>query len=413
MKAWRRAALALGLLWALTAAFLVRDRLREIRPLQIESPPLKTDTEPSRRVLAATDWGDLPSWANHDPLPALAAFRRSCAAWARQPPERDVAQGAWAGQIADWLPACAALEAADGPKLARELFEREFRPWKVLDGEQRLGLFTGYYEPLLHGSLRRRPPYTAPLYRPPGDLVTLDLGRFRSDLAGRRIAGRYRGGRFEPFPDRRAIEAGALAGRGLELAWVDDPVDAFFLHIQGSGRVELAEGGVLRLGYAGQNGQPYHAIGRELIDRGALEPAEVSMQSIRRWLTEHPAEAPEILETNPSYVFFRRLEGEGPIGSQGVALTPGRSLAVDRSFLPLGAPLFLEALAPSPDPADPDRTLRRLMVAQDTGGAIRGPVRGDVFWGAGEDAATVAGRMRHRGRLWLLLPRAVQPTPDD
>jgi membrane-bound lytic murein transglycosylase A len=283
-------------------------------------------------------------------------------------------------------------------------------------GVEREGLFTGYYEPELRGSRRRHGPYQTPLYREPGDLIQVDLGAFREDLEGRRIAGRIVGGRLEPYHDRRSIDRGALAGRDLELVWVDDPVDAFFLQVQGSGRIVLEDGTVLRVGYDAQNGHPYTAIGRELVERGEMPLEEVSLQSIRRWLEAHPEEAPDLMATNASYVFFRMLGGAGPLGSLGVPLTPGRSVAVDPRFLPLGAPVWLAgsmpalpdevASGPSTEPTEPigSLPLRRLLVAQDTGGAIRGPVRGDVFWGAGERAEAVAGRMKHPGRLWLLLP---------
>ncbi|HEX6977888.1 MAG TPA: MltA domain-containing protein, partial [Alphaproteobacteria bacterium] len=198
------------------------------------------------------------------------------------------------------------------------------------------------------------------------------------------------------------IDEGALEGRNLELVWVADPIDAFFLHIQGSGRVRLADGSTIRVGYAAQNGHPYLAIGRPLIDRGAIPKDKVSMQSIRAWLAANPDEAERIMWLNASYVFFRELEGEGPLGAQGVPLTPGRSLAVDRRHIPLGAPIWLDTTLPT----EGTPPFRRLMVAQDTGGAIRGPLRGDVFWGHGSDAAERAGRMRSTGRMWILLPRA-------
>ena len=200
--------------------------------------------------------------------------------------------------------------------------------------------------------------------------------------------------------------------RDLELVWVDDAVAAFFLHIQGSGRVELADGDTMRVGYDGQNGHAYTAIGRELVARSELALEEVSLQSIRAWLQDHPESAEEIMNTNRSFVFFRELRGEGPVGSQGVALTPRRSLAVDRRFLPLGVPMWIDATAPSAALGEPDRPLRRLMVSQDTGGAIRGPVRGDVFWGHGPEAEQIAGRMKHQGRVWVLLPAGVEPAPE-
>ena len=238
-----------------------------------------------------------------------------------------------------------------------------------------------------------------PLYTQPRDLVMVDLGRFRDDLRGRRVAGRVRGGSLDVYDDRQAIAAGSLAGRGLEIVWVDDAVDAFFLHIQGSGRIELDDGSVLRVGYSAQNGHSYHAIGRTLIDLGEMELAEVSLQSIDAWLRANPDRAAEVMATNPSYVFFREIRGEGPVGAQGVALTTERSLAVDRLHLPLGVPVWLDAMVPAAAPEAPDERRQWLLVAQDTGGAIRGAVRGDVYWGSGERAKSIAGRMAHRGRV--------------
>ena len=242
-----------------------------------------------------------------------------------------------------------------------------------------------------------------PLYARPRDLVAADLGAFSGEFRGRSIAGRVERGRLVPYADRAAIEKGALVGRGLELVWVDDPVDAFFLEIQGSGRVHLDEGSVMRVGYAGKNGHAYTAIGRVLVKMGALELEAVTMGSIRAWLAANPAKARDVLIKNRSFVFFREIQGPGPIGAQGVALSAGRSLAVDRKFLPLGVPLFVAA----DDPAGRLAPVRRLMVAQDTGGAIRGPVRGDIFFGHGARAAANAGQARLRGRYWILLPVSV------
>jgi len=314
------------------------------------------------------------------------------------------------------------LGGSAGEREVRQLIERELvavpvsgegsaggpgRPGAASGWARRIGLFTGYFEPLLHGSRTRSERYNVPLHAQPPDLVSVDLGSFRSDLRGRRVAGKVQGTRLEPYDDRKAIDSGSLEGRGLELVWVDDAVDAFFLQIQGSGRIELDDGTVLRVGYAGQNGHPYHAIGRTLIDRGELSRSEVSLQSIEAWLREHPGRAPEVMATNASYVFFRVIRGEGPIGAQGVALTPERSLAVDRRYLPYGVPVWLDAMTPSADAEAPAERRQWLLVAQDTGGAIRGAVRGDVFWGAGERARAIAGRMAHRGRYWVLTPRHV------
>jgi peptidoglycan lytic transglycosylase A len=363
---------------------------------------------PDRLVLRPAVFSDLPGWGEDALEEALAAFRRSCARIAVLPAGEALGEAGLAGRATEWQEVCAAAILVPGRdrRTAWAFFERAFLPVAASNHGERSGLFTGYYEPTLHGSRKRGGRYTVPLYRRPPELVTVDLGLFRDEWKGRRIAGEISRGALVPYPDRAAIRAGALAGRGLELAWVDDPIDAFFLEIQGSGRIELAEGGAMRVGYAAQNGQPYFAVGRDLVERGALKPEEVSLQSIRAWLLAHPGEAPQVMARNRSYVFFEEQRGEGPLGAERVILTPGRSLAVDLQYLPLGIPVWLDGRAPAAREGAPDRPLRRLLVAQDTGGAIRGPVRGDVFWGHGEEAAAVAGRMRHPGRIWLLLPRS-------
>jgi membrane-bound lytic murein transglycosylase A len=254
--------------------------------------------------------------------------------------------------------------------------------------------------PELKGSRQKNAAYHVPIYRVPDDLVTADLGLFKPDLKGVQIVGKVEKGKLKPYDNRAEIDAGALADRGFEILYVDDPIDAFFLHIQGSGRVVMEDGTKVSIGYAGTNGQPYVAIGRGLVDSGALGKDDVSMQSIRKWLADHPGEAEKTMEANPSYVFFRELPGDAALGAQGVALTPERSLAVDHRFLPYGLPLWLDAEAP-----DSSERLRRLMIAQDTGGAIKGPVRGDFFWGFGHGAGEMAGRMKSKGRYFLLLPR--------
>ncbi|HVR95551.1 MAG TPA: MltA domain-containing protein [Thermoanaerobaculia bacterium] len=359
-----------------------------------------------RLVLEPAGFADLPGWGRDTVADALPALLRSCRRILALPPEGEMG---FAGTAAQWRPACTAAAAvpAGNQAAARAFFEAHFRPVAITNDGYPLGLFTGYYEPLLHGSRKRGGRFQVPLYVRPPELVMVDLGEFREELRGQRIAGTVEEGRLVPFPDRTKIESGALAGRDLELVWVDDPIDAFFLQIQGSGRIRLAEGGEMRVGYAAQNGHPYFAIGKDLIEREALEPEEVSMQSIRQWLEAHPKEASEVMTRNASYVFFQEIEGEGPLGAEGVALTPGRSLAVDRKYLPFGLPVWLSAGVPSAKEDQPDGKLRRLLVAQDTGGAIQGPVRGDVFWGHGEEAAAIAGRMKHRGRLWALLPKTV------
>jgi membrane-bound lytic murein transglycosylase A len=367
-----------------------------------------------RLVLKPAAFQDLPGWRDDAVGEALPAFLRSCARIAALPdgaPVSDKGGEASAGKAEDWRPVCA--EAARLPpgdrEAARRFFETRFQPWAARNNRNPLGLFTGYYEPLLHGSRRRHGRYTVPLYGRPPELVMVDLGRFRDDLRGKRIAGKVEKGSLVPFADRKEIDEGALAGRKLEIVWVDDPVDAFFLQVQGSGRVELAEGGEMRVGYAAQNGRPYTSIGKALIQSRALNPETVSLQTIRAWLEAHPDKIDDVLEKDASYVFFQEVKGEGPMGAEGVPLTPGRSMAVDLNYLPLGVPLWLSAGVPAPEAGQPDRKLHRLLIAQDTGGAIRGPVRGDLFWGFGPEAEALAGRMKHRGKLWVLLPRGVRP----
>jgi len=377
-------------------------------------PTARPEPQPPRLDLAPVSFEALAGWQDDDPSEALVAFRRSCETIRDQPDDQPVGRSPIAGRVGDWRPICedaAALPRGSSGTVARAFFERWFVPYRVSDRGDPEGLFTGYYEPLLHGSRRPGGRYTIPLHGPPPDLVRIDLGRFNPDLAGRWIAGRVADGSFVPYYPRGAIENGALAADRLELVWVDDPIDKFFLQIQGSGRVRLDDGSLIRVGYAAQNGHPYRAIGRDLIEIGALSRDQVSMQTIRAWLEANPAAARKIMDRNRSYVFFEEQrildEDEGPLGAQGVPLTAGRSLAVDLRFLPLGAPVWLETTAPFPEGEGP---LRRLMIAQDTGGAIDGVVRGDVFWGAGDRAEAIAGRMKSQGRYDLLLPRALAPT---
>ncbi len=361
---------------------------------------------PDRLVLRPASFADLPGWQQDQVSQALPALLRSCGPRLRQPKDRRLGL---AGSSGDWAEACAAAQALPGgdDAAARQFFETYFRPVQVTNRGAARGLFTGYFEISVNGSLTRSARYHVPLYLRPPDLVAVDLGDFRPEWKGQRLAGRVVGGALKPYPDRSAIVAGALADRGLELVWLDDPVDAFFLEVQGSGRVTLDSGGELAVGYAAQNGRPYVSIGRELIVRGDMQRGQVSLQTLRAWLAAHPDQAQDVMNLNPSYVFFRRLRGDGPLGAEGVALTPGRSLAVDRHYLPLGVPVWLDATRPAVDDQAPDQPLQRLLVAQDTGGAIRGPVRGDVFWGHGADAAAIAGRMQNTGRYWLLLPKVV------
>lgn len=348
--------------------------------------------------LTRATFGDLPGWTRDDPSAALPALLKSCSVLLKAPDDQAVGI---AGLVADWRGPCAdAAQAPPGdPSAARALFERDFVPFRAANNDQTDGLFTGYYEAELHGSLTPDDHFKTPLYRRPTDLVSVDLGQFRPSLKGERIAGKVSNGKLVPYATRSEIEAGALAGHGLELAWVDDPVDAFFLAVQGSGRVILPDGQVMRVGYDGENGQPYVTIGRVLASQGV--PADqITMPFLRRWIADHGPDGTALMDKNPSYIFFRQLKGDGPMGAQGVALTPGRSAAVDRGFVPLGLPFWVD----TSDPVEPSGRLQRLFVAQDVGGAIRGPVRADLFFGYGPEAANHAGLMKGKGSSWLLLP---------
>jgi membrane-bound lytic murein transglycosylase A len=362
-------------------------------------------------TLEPATFANLPGWREDAVEEAVPALLRSCKRIAALADSASISDEAFAGKAADWKPLCAqaARLPAKDREAARRFFETGFQPWAALNNRNPLGLFTGYYEPLLHGSRKRHGRYTVPLYAKPPELVMVDLGKFREEFKGKRIAGAVKDGALVPFADRKAIDEGALAGRKLEIVWVDDPVGAFFLHVQGSGRVRLEDGTEVRVGYAAQNGHSYRSVAREMIDRGLLDRDRASMQTIRAWMDAHPEQRDEILQTDASFVFFQEVKGEGPMGAEGVPLTPGRSMAVDLKFMPMGVPLWLSAGVPDPREGRPDQHLHRLMVAQDTGGAIRGPVRGDLFWGFGDEAAAVAGRMKHRGRYWVLLPKTVKP----
>jgi membrane-bound lytic murein transglycosylase A len=345
---------------------------------------LGRDTGPTRFVVAPVGFERLSGWGKDRLSAAMPAFLKSCARFLTRADAAAldaIAMSADFGRVGDWRALCEAAEAlpAGDDAAARRFFEAGFVPLAVADYESREGLFTGYYEIELNGSRRKRGRSQTPIYR---KLPDLGLGH---------------------FPTRAEIEDGVLAGRGLELLWVDDPIDAFFLQIQGSGRVRLSGGGTVRVGYDGQNGHPYVAVGRLLIERGAISRDKLTMATIRAWMKQYPEAGAALRRENPSFVFFREISGDGPIGAEGAVLTPERSIAVDRAFIGLGIPLWLEA----DERFAAAESVRRLVVAQDTGGAIKGPVRGDIFWGTGNAAADRAGVMNARGRYYLLLPRSV------
>lgn len=366
--------------------------------------PLKKD----KLILSAVGFQDLAGWRDDDLTAFLPSMMRSCDKLLTLPDNRSLGADNLAGVASDWKELC--RQAQTLPKATediRQFFEANFTPLALGNNQEKHGLFTGYYEASLNGHTQKTARYKYPLHLRPQELVMVDLGRFRADLKGRRIAGKVIDGKLIPFANRRAIDKGALDNRALELVWVDSEIDAFFLQIQGSGIVEMADGSLLRIGYAGQNGHPYFAIGKELISNGSISREKMSMQAIRNWLEQNPDKNREIMHLNKSYVFFRELNGAGPLGAQNVALTPERSLAVDRKWIPLGVPVWLAAAVPAENPAHEDLPFAKLMMAQDTGGAIRGPVRGDVFWGHGKRAYEIAGRMKAEGQVWMLLPNSV------
>jgi membrane-bound lytic murein transglycosylase A len=347
--------------------------------------------EPKAPPMAPADFADLPGWQDDQLVDAWPAYVISCKAMRNR---------------AHWSDTCSqAATVPPGDAAAiRSHFETLFRPYRMTNPDaSTTGLVTGYYEPLLRGSLRKHASFLHPLYAPPDDLIVVDLSQVAPETKNLRLRGRLEGRRLVPYHSRSDIERGLPALQGKELVWVDDAIEAFFLQIQGSGRVQLEDGRMMRIGYADQNGHPYKSIGRYLIDQGQLQPGEASMQGIQAWARANPDRLTPLLDQNPSYVFFRTLDtqSEGPIGAQGVPLTAERSVAVDPRFIPLGAPVWLATTRPNSS-----TPLRRLVLAQDTGGAIRGPVRADFFWGFGPAAGQEAGRMKQQGEMWVLLPRS-------
>ncbi|MHA1567526.1 MAG: murein transglycosylase A [Alphaproteobacteria bacterium] len=352
-----------------------------------------------------TSFDQLPGWRDDDLTAALPAWQASCTRLASLPPERPMGPEEIGGTVAAWADVCDAVLAADtsDANALRTLMEANLVPHAVRAGTETTGIFTGYFEPELHGTRTPDDVYKVPLYALPDDRVTVDLGDFDTDLDGRKLIGRIDGGKLVPYRARGEIDAGAIDDVATAIFWVEDPLDAFILHIQGSGVVILPDGSTTRVGYAGHNGYRYTSIGRWLMAQGELAPGTASFDNIRQWLTDNPDRAAGLLAVNQRYIFFREVAGAGPLGASGLVLTPGRSLAIDPAFLPLDVPLWLDAEHPLPDKG----RLQRLMVAQDTGSAITGPIRGDVSGGTGRQALAVAGRMRSEGSYYLLLPRGL------
>ncbi len=357
------------------------------------SRPLHKPAEAPGPSYVKSAWQALPEWRNVDLAASLRALRAECVSLQRKE---------------QWQQICAEaglLDIASNDAL-RAFFERRFTPWQLRNGDgSEQGLITGYYEPLLYGSRVKTARFRFPVYGEPDDLLVIDLAKLYPQLKGLRLRGRVEGKRVVPYYDRAAIE-GEHAPKGKEILWVDDEIGLFFLQVQGSGRVQLPDGSIVKLGYANQNGRKYKSIGKKLVEMGELTLDQASLKSIRQWGIDHPDRLHELLYSNPSYVFFREMPDllQSAVGAMGIPLTAGYSMAVDRRTIPLGMPVFLATTWPNSD-----RPLNRLMLAQDVGGAIKGTIRGDFFWGFGPEAGRLAGSMKQQGRMWVLYPREMQP----
>ncbi len=384
-------------------------------PVLAQAPPVRSSSGPAAVVMTQTQiryepiaFSDVFGWANDDHLAAFGAFvkssRRLVAAAAKAPPKADAAAQRKRALLSVAGLALSAEATVTTPALARRFFEQHFKPHRVIyTGPP--GLLTAYYEPLIDGSRMRTPTFTAPIYRRPPDLVNLVDESQRGAVGAQLTHARKTAAGLVPYATRAEIDQGALKGQGLELLYLADPVDVFFLQIQGSGRIRLPDGTFIRVTYDGKNGHPYTSIGRHLIDTGVIDAARMSLQSLAVWLKGDRRRGEAVMQHNASYVFFRELMGEqaaAPLGVLDVPLTAGRSMAVDVAHHALGLPIYVTA--PALTHAGDKAGFHRLMIAQDVGSAIRGPERGDLFFGSGDDAARVAGITKHPGAFIVLLP---------
>jgi membrane-bound lytic murein transglycosylase A len=361
---------------------------------------------------APAAWSEIAGWADDDHLPAFNAFRTSCRPIAaqRKPPTDAKPLGI---SLRDPCHAARAAEISDSVK-AREFFERHFQPLRISKLGDTEGFVTGYYEPIIDGSRTQSDVYNVPVYRRPSNLFVRGVKSGAVGLPNKGQVFRKIGRRkLVPYYDRGEIEDGVIAGRGLEIVWLKSQTDLLFTQIQGSARVRLEDGGTVRINYDAHNGYPYTPVGRILIERNIVPKDQMSMQRIRQWMDENPDGAKELRRQNRSYVFFREVQlsdKDEAVGAQGVPLTPGRSIAVDKSLHVYGTPFFIEGELPI-ESEQSKTPFRRLMIAQDTGSAIVGPARADLYFGAGAEAGQVSGRMRHNARFALLLPNSLDPLP--
>ncbi len=369
-----------------------------------------------RLRLAPVTWADVPGWTDDTLADVIPPLLASCGRLAKKGDREAISVAPFGGTAGDWRPLCkAAAKVKTGDHAAaRVVLERELVPYVASNKEGMTAKLTGYYVAAMRGSRTRHAQYQVPIYGRPPDLVSVDLTHFVEDARGRRLWGRLdpKTGAVVPYATRAEIRNGALDGKGLEILWVDSKVDALFADIQGSARVELDDGSEVWLEFDGKNGQPYQGVGKLLRQMGELQPGEGTMQGIRAWFEAHPDRVDEIMDLNTSKVFFALRTKAGARGSQGVMLTPRRSMAIDRAFIAHTTPVWVEADVPLAGKRDTEKR-RWLLIAQDTGGGILGPIRGDVFWGDDEAAADIAGRMGGPGRFWLLLPRSIAVSHTD
>ncbi|WP_460449865.1 murein transglycosylase A [Alsobacter sp. SYSU BS001988] len=406
MARWRplRAIVAIGgCAWAMALAFAAPAPLPSAETAPMSSPSPQSREGPGGSTLRPVDFGALAGWARDDHAAAFATFLRTC----RTLTDATPALRPGLAPAPALLDVCqAALAMRDvGPEQARLFFETRFQPLEIAPREGQ-GFLTGYYEPEVEGSLTPSPDFPTPVLGRPDDLVTIPSGGDRGGLDPALAAARRTPAGLEPYADRAAIQDGALAGRGLELLYLRDDVELFLAQVQGSARVRLPDGSVLRMVYAGRNGHPYASIGRIIVSEGRMTLEEMSLERLKAWLRQNPAEARRIMRMNRSYVFFAIGQGmdpaAGPIGAASVPLTPGRSIAVDRGLWSYGLPFWIDADLTSAAAS----AWSRLMIAQDTGSAILGPARADIFFGSGAEAGTQAGLVRHPGRFVVLEPRS-------
>lgn len=390
-----------------TAAGVVAFDPTDLHDPRASAPPADT------LLLAPATFADLSGWADDHLADAVGALRRSCARLAALPPHAWIGVDRRFGQATDWTALCAAAaRVADGDHAAaRRMFEAETRPWQAASSTGPVGKMTAYQVQPVRAARTRGGRYQFPIYARPPELVMVDLARFLPDARGRKIWGRLdpTTGALVPFPTRAEIRRGALAGRGLELVWLDDPIDALFLEIEGSGKATLDDGTTAWIQFAGKNGRPYRGLARLLREHHRLPRGQGTMQGIRAELAKDLPGLDALTDGNPSMVFFTLGQDGGALGSQGVVLTNQRSAAVDRAYIAASTPLWIDTRAPQTGVRG-TAPWRHLVIAQDTGGGIRGPVRADLFWGDDEVAVEQAGHTGGPCRYWLLLPRALTPS---